>query len=94
MPFHGVQETWKLISYVKNHILYKVKTPCLIIQAKNEHTVRPLSAQFIYRKIASAVKKLIWLEDSRHVLTLFKGREQVYEEIKIFIKEQVCKEKI
>lgn len=87
MPLSGVKETWKLITYVKNHVLPKVKVPCLIIQSKADNTVRPLSAMFIYKKIKSTYKHIFWLKDSRHVVTLFKGRTEVYEEIKKFLKE-------
>lgn len=87
MPFKGVQETWKLINYCKGNILHKVKVPCLIMQSKNEHTVRPLSAQFIYKKISSAHKRIVWIKNSRHVLTLFGAREEVLQDIKDFLKE-------
>lgn len=87
MPLAGVKETWKLINYCKEKVLPQVQTPCLIIQSKNEHTVRPLSAQFIYKSIASKHKSILWLQDSRHVVTLFKARNEVCEAIKKFLKE-------
>jgi len=89
LPLWGVRETWKLISYCKKHVLQKVKVPTLIIQSKNEHTVRPLSAVFIYKKIASKIKKIFYLDDSRHVVTLYQGRGKVLDAIEAFIKEQV-----
>jgi carboxylesterase len=89
LPLRGVRETWKLITRCKRKVLKKVTAPCLIIQSKADHTVRPLSAQFIYKTIASRIKQIFYLEHSRHVVTLFQEREQVFREIEQFIKEQV-----
>ena len=88
LPIEGVRQTWKLISYCKKHVLTKVKAPCLIVQSKADHTVRPLSARYIYQRIASTVKRIYFLEHSRHVVTLYQEREALMTEIIKFIKEQ------
>ena len=89
LPLEGVKQTWNLITYCKRYVLKKVKAPCLIIQSKLDHTVRPLSARYIYKSIASKIKRIYYLENSRHVLTLYQEREPVMLEIIKFIKEQL-----
>ena len=87
MPLKGVKECWDLINYCKDTIIPQVKCPCLIMQSKTEHTVRPISAEFIYKHLGSKVKKIAWFR-SKHVLTLYGQRGKVLTEIKKFIKEQ------
>jgi len=87
MPVAGVEETWKLIKYCRNQVIPAVKVPCLIVQSKIDHTVRPSSAEFIYKHIGSKKKMLFWLENSKHVVTLYEERDKVYETIKKFLKE-------
>ena len=87
LPVSGVEEITKLIKYCKKEVIPSVCVPCLIVQSKNEHTVRPKSANFIYNQIGSKIKKLFWLENSKHVLTLYEDRDKVYEAIKKFLKE-------
>ncbi len=36
--------------------------PALVVQSRVEHTVRPDSAQYIYDRIGSRYKELLWLK--------------------------------
>jgi carboxylesterase len=87
MPLKGVKETWDLINYCKTVVLPRVKVPCLILQSKTEHTVRPISAEYIYKHIGSKEKRIVWFH-CKHVMTLYEQRAKVYAEIKKFIKEK------
>ena len=86
MPLQGVQQTWDLINYCKTEILPLVKVPCLIMQSQTEHTVRPISAEYIYKHLGSKKKTIVWFQ-SKHVLTLYNQRDKVCTEIKKFIRE-------
>lgn len=88
MPIKGVHELKKLLVEVKNRWVSQVDVPILIIQSRADHTVRPESAQFIYDAVASRKKKLLWLPEARHVLTLYTGREKLYEAIRSFLEEE------
>ncbi len=46
--------------------LPQVTAPALIVQSKADDTVRPESAEIIYRRISSRQKRIAWLETSRH----------------------------
>lgn len=87
MPLKALDSVMKLIDHCVSSVLPAIKIPCLIMQSKNEHTVRPESAELIYEKISSKDKKLIWLENGGHILTLGDNRDEVFEEIFKFLEE-------
>ena len=84
-PLASLSSLLALIKQVDS-LLPSVTVPVLIIQSKNEHTVRPESASHIYRSLGSREKKLIWLTKSGHVVTLDNEREQVFAEVARFLK--------
>ena len=88
MPVAGVIEVWALINYCKKEILSKITVPTMIIQSKTEHTVKATSATYIYKHIASKIKRLVLIKDSKHVLTLYEKREEVFLKIKEFLGEE------
>ena len=59
----------------------------LIMQSRQEHTVRPESAEFIYENIPAKDKKLIWVENGGHILTLGENRTEVFDNILKFLEE-------
>jgi len=87
LPVAGVEQVLELMKYCIDSVISSVRVPCLIMQSEIEHTVRPISAKFIYENISSKIKKLVWFEHSKHVLTLYEERDKVYETIKAFLKE-------
>lgn len=87
MPIAGVHQLVKLLRLVKHREIPKVQQPILIIQSRTDHTVRPESAQYIADHVASAHKKLLWVPEARHVMTLFTGRQSVYAAIEAFLEE-------
>jgi carboxylesterase len=87
LPVVGVEQVLSLMQYCMTKVIPSVQVPCLIMQSEIDHTVRPNSARFIYDNISSEIKKLVWFEHSKHVLTLYEERDKVYETIKAFLKE-------
>ncbi|HHY15770.1 MAG TPA: alpha/beta hydrolase, partial [Firmicutes bacterium] len=47
-------------------ILGQVTAPALIIQTKDDQTVRPASAKIIHRRLSSLNKECFWLEKGTH----------------------------
>jgi carboxylesterase len=45
------------------------------------------SANIIYREVESDVKEIKWYEESGHVITLDKEREQLHEDIYAFLEK-------
>lgn len=66
-----------------------VTAPALLIYSKDDQTVRPEErhAEQIYEKLGSQVKKLVWIENSGHVLTRDLQRETVFKAVADFIVE-------
>lgn len=88
IPVKCVGSLVNLISNTKK-IIPLVKTSILIVQSKMDATVDPRSAQYIYDKIGSTEKDLLWLESSGHLVVLDKERERLFIKIEQFIKQVV-----
>lgn len=86
MPLRGVVELLKLINMCKKNVIPNINVPCLIIQSKNEHTVKAISAKYIYDNVKSKIKKLVWLENSGHIITIGKEREKVFDAVIDFLR--------
>lgn len=88
MPLKALDSVLQLVAECAQNILPRITIPCLIIQAKHEHTVRPESAQFIYDRLPTSRKRIVWIEQSGHILTLSEDRLVVFQEILMFLQEK------
>ena len=79
-------ESIEFIEIVKKE-LPKIKTPCLIVHSKKDHTIKPDSAQLINDQIGSEQKKLVWLENSAHIISVDNDKEFVFKEVLDFFNE-------
>lgn len=64
-PVAAVAELQRLASHTRA-ILSQVTTAALIIQTKDDQTVRPASAEIICRRISSQNKECFWLDKGTH----------------------------
>ncbi|MBE3575560.1 MAG: alpha/beta fold hydrolase [Firmicutes bacterium] len=85
-PLRAVAELLQLARTVRGE-LARVTAPALIIQARDDGTVRPDSAAYIHAHIGSSRKKRIWLESGGHLLVTDPAAPQVEEEILAFLNE-------
>jgi carboxylesterase len=86
-PLRCVSSLLELINLVKVR-LKDITAPVLIIQSRSERTVKPESAEYIYRNLTAAIdKKLFWLYGSGHIVTLDKERDVVFAEVLKFIQK-------
>ncbi|SDF80775.1 alpha/beta hydrolase [Sporomusa acidovorans] len=83
-PLNSLNSLLKLIRHV-DALLPFITVPTLVVQSKKEHTVEPVSAQYIYNKLGSTDKKLLWLQKSGHIVTLDTEREYVFQELGRFL---------
>ena len=67
--------------------LCRIYQPILIIQANLDETVDLNSGNIIVRGVQSAVKKILWMEKSGHVVILEKQFEEVLQTTIAFIKK-------
>ena len=81
MPTKPVVSLLELIRLCKQEYLKKISAPTLIVQSEADHTVEPKSAAYIYedlKNVPASRKKILWLPESRHVVTLGEEREKVF----------------
>lgn len=84
-PLAAVPNLLKLIKIAKGD-LAKVSAPILIIQSKDDQTVKPISAKIIYQGVSSHDKKLLWLDEGGHVCTINGDKELIHSQILKFLK--------
>lgn len=75
-PMASLYQHHLLTEIVKGE-LPQVKTPILILHAKEDDMASPKNAEYIYHNIASDNKNLIILEDSYHMITIDKEKDKV-----------------
>jgi carboxylesterase len=68
--------------------LPSIHSPILVMHGRNDHTVHPDNAQYIYDNVGSTDKELVMLERSNHVITLDYERDEVYSRTSEFIKQR------
>lgn len=83
-PMGTLKALQGLISDVREHV-DMIYTPTFVVQARNDHMINPESANIIYNNVESNFKEIKWYEESGHVITLDKEREQLYEDIYMFL---------
>ena len=74
-----------LLTRVVKKELPHVKTPIILVHAKEDDMTSLKNAQYIYKHIASSDKTLIVLEDSYHMVTIDKERKKVAVEVVKFL---------
>lgn len=67
MPLAAVRELQHLQRLVRDQ-LSRVRVPALVAHGVHDRTARPADAEEIHASIASAERRLLWLEDSGHVV--------------------------
>lgn len=85
-PIKSVGELNKLLRRLKR-CLPQVEVPALIVQSRQDETIRSRSAKHIYETISSKNKHLSWYEKSSHIITLGKERKKLFHEVDDFIKQ-------
>jgi carboxylesterase len=64
-----------------------IYAPTFIVQARHDKMINTESANIIYNEIESVEKELKWYEESGHVITLDKEREQLHEDVYAFLEK-------
>ena len=78
MPLISIHELLDLIELVKSE-LSKVETPILIIQGKEDRTVKAESAEYIYKNVVSLERQLKFMSEMGHLLPLRENREVIFD---------------
>lgn len=62
-----------------------VYAPIFVVQATHDEVIDPQSARIIYEGVSSDEKDLKWYDESKHVITLGKEKEQLHQDIYAFL---------
>ncbi|WP_243387816.1 alpha/beta hydrolase [Bacillus kexueae] len=83
-PMNTLKALQGLIADVRQNV-DMIYTPTFVVQARHDEMINTDSANIIYNEVESDHKKLKWYEDSTHVITLDKERDQLHEDIYQFL---------
>ncbi len=83
-PMNTLRALQDLIADVRNHIDH-IYAPTFVVQARHDKMINIDSANIIYNTIESPVKEIKWYEESGHVITLDKERNQLHEDVFHFL---------
>ena len=64
-----------------------VYAPIFVVQATNDNIIDPKSAHYIYEEAQSNIKQIKWYDNSSHVITLDKEKDQLHEDIFEFLEK-------
>ena len=87
IPTKAADQVLKYVKKAKDALPW-VTAPILVMHGRNDHTVHPSNADYIYQHVGSTDKELLWLERSYHVVTLDYDKDVVAEKTLKFIKER------
>ena len=80
-----------LITEVRENV-DMIYAPTFVVQARHDKMVNTNSATIIFNEVESHLKELKWYEQSGHVITLDKERDQLHEDIFRFLERLDWKE--
>jgi carboxylesterase len=83
-PMDTLKALQELISDVRTNI-DMIYTPTFVVQARHDSMINTESANIIFDSIESDQKDLKWYEESGHVITLDKEKEQLHEDVLAFL---------
>ncbi|SDK05989.1 alpha/beta hydrolase [Sediminibacillus albus] len=73
-----------LINEVKQKV-DEIYAPTFVVQARKDEMINTDSASYIYENVEADQKDIKWYEESSHVITLDKQKEQLHEDIYQFL---------
>ncbi|MGE7763819.1 alpha/beta hydrolase [Peribacillus sp. NPDC096540] len=83
-PMNTLKALQELITDVREHVDL-IYTPTFVVQGRHDDVINPKSADIIYEAIESPVKQIKWYEESGHVITLDKERNELHEDVFEFL---------
>jgi carboxylesterase len=85
-PMNTLKELQELLKSVRNSVDL-VYAPTFVVQARHDEMINTDSANIIYKEVESEKKDLKWYENSTHVITLDKEKEQLHEDVYAFLED-------
>ncbi|MFD1358823.1 alpha/beta hydrolase [Fictibacillus halophilus] len=85
-PMNTLKALQELLQSVRNSVDL-VYAPTFVVQARHDEMINTDSANIIYNEVESEKKDLKWYENSTHVITLDKEKEQLHEDVYAFLED-------
>jgi carboxylesterase len=85
-PMNTLKALQELLAEVRENV-DMIYSPTFVVQARHDEMINTESANIIYEEVESVVKDLKWYEESTHVITLGKEKEQLHEDILQFLEK-------
>lgn len=82
----GLTKLQQLVNDIRGEV-DMIYAPLLVVQATHDEVINPDSANIIYNEAQSHTKYIKWFDESRHVITLDKERDQLHEDIYEFLEQ-------
>ena len=86
-PIRSIRELHKLLVKVKK-LVPEISIPILIIQSKNDPSVPPEIAKWVYTNVKTSDKQIAWIEKGGHVIPKDAGRFQLFEILKQWLEDR------
>ncbi|WP_010676547.1 alpha/beta hydrolase [Bacillus timonensis] len=85
-PMDTLKALQNLIAEVRENV-DMIYSPTFVAQARHDKMINPDSANIIYEAVENDFKKIKWYEESGHVITLDKERDQLHEDVYAFLEQ-------
>lgn len=85
-PMQTLKALQDLIADVREHIDL-IYAPLFVVQARHDKMINTNSAHIFYNEAESTMKEIKWYEESGHVITLDKERNQLHEDVYQFLEK-------
>ncbi|HST04790.1 MAG TPA: alpha/beta fold hydrolase [Chloroflexia bacterium] len=90
-PLFAVDQLLGLMRATRK-ILPEVTTPALIMYGLHDSIIHPKSGRFLYKRLGSPQKELVWWHNSGHGVPFDSEREQAWERILGFVRQDKADE--
>lgn len=88
IPLGAIGDLSRLLDRTRE-LLPSVRAPLLVAQGRWDWVIPGESADVIYSRVASSVRRLLWLPHSSHLVTLDRDRAVLFAEVRGFLREHL-----
>jgi len=83
-PLSSIAQMEKVMTRV-DKTLKKITEPILVLQGDKDPVVNPKSAQLIYDRVSSSMRKLVLVPRENHIIVTGEGEDEIFESVHRFI---------
>jgi len=77
-------ELWRLAAQAQRS-LRRISVPTLLLQSRADPRVAPGVAERAFAALGTAERKLVWIREGGHIITVDYGRQEVFSEVKAWV---------